>query len=241
MDDLKDDREYQYLQDCAICLTPFTEHSHQPFALKCGHIFGHCCISKWAEEKKLCPKCRRTFKLSEGRLICFPLTGIVQTVNEVDEITLQSIKEKEKYVSKLHTEIMKKKILLMSKQQTLIKLKQKLSSLDSKNKLQGIAMPHSPPQEIKSPWIKQKDQTKLAATIPSFSSTMKEKLIQSANSSFQPEKLSNICQNCSSSTDTSHLQTHAPRSPSNQQSPLNRLLKAKSIIRSRMAAVPNTT
>ncbi|XP_003791380.1 E3 ubiquitin-protein ligase RFWD3 [Otolemur garnettii] len=52
---------------CTICLEQWTNAGdHRLSALRCGHLFGYCCISKWLKgQARKCPQCNRKAKHSD--------------------------------------------------------------------------------------------------------------------------------------------------------------------------------
>lgn len=53
---------------CSICLEPWsTGGEHRITSLKCGHLFGLSCITRWVNQDKSCPQCKAKAKKSEFR------------------------------------------------------------------------------------------------------------------------------------------------------------------------------
>ncbi|XP_053463676.1 E3 ubiquitin-protein ligase RFWD3 isoform X2 [Nycticebus coucang] len=52
---------------CTICLEQWTNAGdHRLSALRCGHLFGYCCISRWLKgQARKCPQCNRKAKHSD--------------------------------------------------------------------------------------------------------------------------------------------------------------------------------
>jgi len=44
--------------NCVICLSPM-DFGTKLATTKCGHVFCHGCISKWVEQRRICPVCRK--------------------------------------------------------------------------------------------------------------------------------------------------------------------------------------
>ena len=59
---------------CSVCLEPYTTQTHKAVILKCGHLFGDECITRWFAEGKTdggtkCPTCKSKAKSSDIRFI----------------------------------------------------------------------------------------------------------------------------------------------------------------------------
>lgn len=48
---------------CAVCLEDLQEETKLTIMMPCSHIFHRSCISRWFEEQKSCPMCRREIEL----------------------------------------------------------------------------------------------------------------------------------------------------------------------------------
>ena len=47
---------------CIFCSNPYSNDTHVPISLSCGHIVGQHCLNKWLSEKDCCPICNEPVK-----------------------------------------------------------------------------------------------------------------------------------------------------------------------------------
>ncbi|EDV29484.1 uncharacterized protein TRIADDRAFT_51870 [Trichoplax adhaerens] len=69
---------------CSICFEPFSNSGdHRLSCLKCGHLFGFGCISKWLNGKKgnsaKCPQCNALSKKSDIRILFAKSIKVIDT------------------------------------------------------------------------------------------------------------------------------------------------------------------
>ncbi|XP_038053459.1 E3 ubiquitin-protein ligase RFWD3-like isoform X2 [Patiria miniata] len=84
-------------QSCIICYEPWTNYGeHRLASLKCGHLFGHCCILKWLKglSNQKCPQCNAKAKKTDIRIIYAKALRTLDT-SERDRALDQLKKEKE--------------------------------------------------------------------------------------------------------------------------------------------------
>lgn len=55
---IKHEKESSYDKECAICLDEY-KVGDELIVLYCIHVFHKKCISRWLEENKTCPACRK--------------------------------------------------------------------------------------------------------------------------------------------------------------------------------------
>ncbi|KAL3284845.1 hypothetical protein HHI36_018984 [Cryptolaemus montrouzieri] len=83
--------ESEYEEDgqiCPICLDNWTNSgTHRICSLKCGHLFGHSCITRWlqSQSKKSCPTCKKKVLKTDIRYIYAKKLIAVDT-SELDEL-----------------------------------------------------------------------------------------------------------------------------------------------------------
>ncbi|GFS01423.1 E3 ubiquitin-protein ligase RFWD3-like [Elysia marginata] len=81
---------------CSICLEPWsTGGEHRITSLKCGHLFGLSCITKWVDQDKSCPQCKAKAKKSEFRGL-FVKNIMAEDTSQRDRALLLLELEKEK-------------------------------------------------------------------------------------------------------------------------------------------------
>ncbi|XP_026475414.1 E3 ubiquitin-protein ligase RFWD3-like [Ctenocephalides felis] len=70
---------------CPICFDYWTNSGdHRLTSLKCGHLFGHCCIKRWLKgETKNCPTCKMKAHMRDLRFI-YAKTLKVQDTSELE-------------------------------------------------------------------------------------------------------------------------------------------------------------
>lgn len=103
--DEEDEFTDEITQECTICFTPLNSTGeHQISSLKCGHIFGKCCIKQWLNKKRndnhsKCPVCGKNASIKD----IYPVYSKFMTV---DEKELEKEKEDTRVVKrrKLDTE-----------------------------------------------------------------------------------------------------------------------------------------
>ena len=75
-------------RDCLICLEPFAQSGeHQISCLRCGHLFGHCCIVKWLKAKRWCPACQGQAKEKDVRKL------FVATITAQDDSATRKVEQ----------------------------------------------------------------------------------------------------------------------------------------------------
>ncbi|KAG0359137.1 RING finger and WD repeat domain-containing protein 3 [Podila minutissima] len=86
---------------CSICFEPWTNSgAHRLVSIKCGHLFGESCISKWIasqtgqNSKPKCPECNRPAKRNDIRRLWSKAVVTLDT-SEKDEAVAKLRKEQE--------------------------------------------------------------------------------------------------------------------------------------------------
>ncbi|KAG0036871.1 RING finger and WD repeat domain-containing protein 3 [Podila clonocystis] len=86
---------------CSICFEPWTNSGgHRLVSIKCGHLFGESCISKWIASqtgqngKPKCPECNRPAKRNDIRRLWSKAVVTLDT-SEKDEAVAKLRKEQE--------------------------------------------------------------------------------------------------------------------------------------------------
>ncbi|KAK2964710.1 hypothetical protein BLNAU_10 [Blattamonas nauphoetae] len=110
-----ENEEYSNLRDCSICLCSFDTTSHQPFSLKCGHVFGKDCISQWAKSNKRCPECRKDFNANDGRTLVIPTGVTFHKRNEDDEKNYSRLQELAGRCTEIQRQITRMQVVLIRK------------------------------------------------------------------------------------------------------------------------------
>ena len=79
--------------ECTICFDSIdAEGEHRAACLKCGHIFGEKCISKWLSaasgdrDKRVCPQCKAPAKVADIRTLYVRKTFRVADNSEIEEL-----------------------------------------------------------------------------------------------------------------------------------------------------------
>ncbi|VDM28770.1 unnamed protein product [Toxocara canis] len=75
---------------CSVCFEEYTNAgAHRLVSLKCGHIFGQCCIERWirSEKNAKCPQCKTRARISDMRRI------FARTVKMIDTTQLEELRE----------------------------------------------------------------------------------------------------------------------------------------------------
>ena len=69
---------------CTLCNKPMsTSGDHQICSLRCGHLFGYSCISKYFNSRALCPMCQAPIHLRDIQLLFWEdALGLDQSLNE---------------------------------------------------------------------------------------------------------------------------------------------------------------
>uniref|UniRef100_A0A914ZGV4 RING-type E3 ubiquitin transferase n=1 Tax=Parascaris univalens TaxID=6257 RepID=A0A914ZGV4_PARUN len=78
---------------CSICFEEYTNAgAHRLVCLKCGHVFGQCCIERWirTEKNAKCPQCKMRARIGDMRLI------FARTVKMIDTTELEELRESNK-------------------------------------------------------------------------------------------------------------------------------------------------
>ncbi|KAM6223799.1 E3 ubiquitin-protein ligase RFWD3 [Rhynchocyon petersi] len=84
-------------ETCTICLEQWTNAGdHRLSALRCGHLFGYKCISKWLKGKtRKCPQCNKKAKHSD---IVVLYTRTLKAVDTTEQEELKSALQKEQLI-----------------------------------------------------------------------------------------------------------------------------------------------
>ncbi|CAL1297069.1 unnamed protein product, partial [Larinioides sclopetarius] len=76
-------------QTCTICFDQWTNSSeHRLVSLRCGHLFGRSCITKWLKGNARCPQCNARARKSEIRNIYAKAVKVVDS-SERDKALLE--------------------------------------------------------------------------------------------------------------------------------------------------------
>lgn len=75
---------------CSVCLDVWTSAgAHRLCALKCGHLFGRSCVTRWLSGKqKVCPQCNTPARKNDIREIYATKLVVVDT-GEVEDLRLK--------------------------------------------------------------------------------------------------------------------------------------------------------
>lgn len=118
-------------QTCPVCLDVWTSAGdHRLCCLKCGHLFGKSCISRWLsfEKKKCCPQCNKKASVNDIReLYATKLTALDSAEKVRLEKELDEVKEQKK---KVEVELTRTNLTLDSYKEEIDKLKLRISNLE---------------------------------------------------------------------------------------------------------------
>ncbi|GIY10990.1 e3 ubiquitin-protein ligase RFWD3 [Caerostris darwini] len=68
-------------QTCTICFEPWTNsNEHRLVSLRCGHLFGRSCITRWLKGQARCPQCNARARKSEIRNIYAKSVKVIDTL-----------------------------------------------------------------------------------------------------------------------------------------------------------------
>lgn len=122
-------------QTCPVCLDVWTSAGdHRLCCLKCGHLFGKSCISRWLsfEKKKYCPQCNKKANVNDIReLYATKLTALDSAEKVRLEKELDEVKEQKK---KVEVELTRTNLSLDSYKEEIEKLKLRISNLEGDSK-----------------------------------------------------------------------------------------------------------
>ncbi|XP_044270176.1 E3 ubiquitin-protein ligase RFWD3-like [Tribolium madens] len=127
---------------CPICLDEWTNTgSHRICALKCGHLFGFQCISRWLDQntKKSCPTCKEKARQHDIRFIYAKKLTAIDTT-ELDNIKQQLdtvIEQRNKFQTELATCVYREQLL----KHEIAQLKTQLSSFTRQNNVPTFNQP----------------------------------------------------------------------------------------------------
>nr|CAH7736730.1 unnamed protein product [Callosobruchus chinensis] len=117
---------------CPICLDNWTNTGeHRICSLKCGHLFGYKCVTRWlnSQPKKSCPTCKKKVNKSDLRyiyakkLIAVDATEVERLKTELD----QAIEEKNKVLIDVSKYACREQMLIQENQS----LKRQISELSN--------------------------------------------------------------------------------------------------------------
>ncbi|KXS16823.1 hypothetical protein M427DRAFT_285688 [Gonapodya prolifera JEL478] len=120
---------------CIICSSPWSNAgSHRIVSLKCGHLFGFCCIEKWlrVDKKKkgmkTCPLCAEPAAVTHIRPI------IATRVVAKDDLELRRTREQLEHVQKQYNTLIREnaalKLTIQAEKNTTADLKRKNQALE---------------------------------------------------------------------------------------------------------------
>lgn len=114
-------------QMCTICFEPWTNSSdHRLVSLKCGHLFGQSCITRWlkSSHKSKCPQCNTAAKKTDIRPIYARTLKVLDT-SERDR-ALQQLEQEIELKGKLQIEFTQMKLKYQMANQECERLKKEL-------------------------------------------------------------------------------------------------------------------
>ncbi|KAL0279741.1 UNVERIFIED_CONTAM: hypothetical protein PYX00_001239 [Menopon gallinae] len=141
-------------QTCPVCLDVWTNAgAHRLCSLKCGHLFGKSCITRWliTEKKKYCPQCNKRALQGDIRdLYASKLT----VVDSSEKVRLeQELEEVKKQKKELEIELLKSRMTLESYIKQMDVLKQRVALLEGNTVCEKKALLQKPeaavPNKIK--------------------------------------------------------------------------------------------
>ncbi|KAB0797052.1 hypothetical protein PPYR_11113 [Photinus pyralis] len=92
---------------CTICFDTWENGDHRLCVLKCGHIFGYCCIFRWLTgEGKTCPSCKAPSSVQNIRFLYLKKL-IVTDYTELGRLKeeLRKIKEEQRELEVEHSRV----------------------------------------------------------------------------------------------------------------------------------------
>ncbi|XP_022094225.1 E3 ubiquitin-protein ligase RFWD3-like isoform X2 [Acanthaster planci] len=112
---------------CIICYEPWTNSGeHRLASLRCGHLFGHCCILKWLKANQKCPQCNAKAKKTDIRIIYAKSLRTVDT-SERDR-ALEELKKEKEVRRKVEIDMAQANLQLRMAMQEMNRLKAQLSA-----------------------------------------------------------------------------------------------------------------
>ncbi|CAH2000224.1 unnamed protein product [Acanthoscelides obtectus] len=117
---------------CPICLDNWTNTGdHRICSLKCGHLFGYKCVTRWlnSQPKKSCPTCKKKVNRSDLRyiyakkLIAVDATEVEKLKSELNKV----LEEKNKILIDMSKSACREQMLL----QEIMNLKQQINLLSN--------------------------------------------------------------------------------------------------------------
>ncbi|MPC39262.1 E3 ubiquitin-protein ligase RFWD3 [Portunus trituberculatus] len=120
-------------QTCPICFDPWTNKGdHRLSSLKCGHLFGYECISKWLQgstkrNRGKCPQCNAKVTKKDIRIIYAKNIKALDTT-EKEKIMKELEKEREEK-RRLEVEHAQTRLKYELKSQLVVKLQEELEAL----------------------------------------------------------------------------------------------------------------
>jgi len=99
-------------ETCSICFEDWSNAGdHRVASLKCGHLFGHCCIHKWlAGTGKKCPQCNEPAKQKDVRVLYCKRLKAIDTAER--DRALQDLEDERKKRQQAEAQIANLKVSL---------------------------------------------------------------------------------------------------------------------------------
>ncbi|XP_052746090.1 E3 ubiquitin-protein ligase RFWD3 [Bicyclus anynana] len=86
-------------ETCPICLEAWgTSGAHRLVALRCGHVFGQSCVSRWLRARRCCPTCKRGAALKDlrhiyaRRLVAADTAQVAALQAQLDQLQAEKMK-----------------------------------------------------------------------------------------------------------------------------------------------------
>ncbi|XP_063887090.1 E3 ubiquitin-protein ligase RFWD3-like isoform X2 [Scylla paramamosain] len=120
-------------QTCPICFDPWTNKGdHRLSSLKCGHLFGYECISKWLQgstkrNRGKCPQCNAKVTKKDIRIIYAKNIKVLDTTEK--EMIMKELEKEREEKRRLEVEHAQTKLKYELKSQLVVKLQEELKML----------------------------------------------------------------------------------------------------------------
>jgi hypothetical protein len=135
--DTDDDKNGESVSSCPICLELWTSSGrHRICSLKCGHLFGKCCIEKWlagsnnnGTPRNKCPECNAIARRPDIRVL-YSKNILVMDPKEKDDLvkTIEILKAENMQLKQAET-CMRMEIQVIKNESTKLKLQAPFSGV----------------------------------------------------------------------------------------------------------------